>query len=369
MIENGAVHIKKGGVYILSNHTFIVENRMGNARQEKMAYNERANAGKEVPMAIVKLAPAYKDYIWGGTKLKELYGKVTDTDPVAESWELSTHPDGCSEVVTGPDAGMSLDKYIEKHGRHILGKDCEKFDRFPILIKFIDALQPLSIQVHPDNEYALEHEHEYGKTEMWYILDCDPDAFLYFGVKESITKEEFRRRIEDNTLLEVLRAVPVHKGDVFFIKAGTIHAIGAGIQICEIQQNSNSTYRVYDFGRVGKDGKPRPLHIDKAVDVSILEPIEQNFRPDGDYVDDGQACTILLGSCEYFTTFETSLHGRVTIDVDDESFASIIVTEGSAIIENDGTELHANKGDSIFITAGSGKVDVTGNCQYIYTIV
>ena len=205
-------------------------------------------------MAIVKLHPACKDYIWGGTKLKELYNKQTDMDPLAETWELSTHKDGQSEVVTGDDAGKTLSQYIEDKGWKVLGTECRDMKRFPVLIKFIDAKQPLSIQVHPDDEYAWRVEGEPGKTEMWYILDAEPDAFLYFGVKRHTDREEFRKAIEDGTVLDLLRAVPVHKGDVFFIKSGTIHAIGAGIQICEIQQNSNTTYRVYDFGRVGKEG-------------------------------------------------------------------------------------------------------------------
>lgn len=318
-------------------------------------------------MAIIQLQPAFKDYLWGGTKLKENYNKVTDLDIVAESWELSVHKDGASVVASGPYKGLTFPEYLEKKGKKVLGTNCEKFDRFPILIKFIDALQPLSIQVHPDNEYALRVEGEYGKTEMWYILDCEPDASLYFGVNLEISKEEFRQRIEDNTLLDVLKVVPVHKGDVFFIKAGTIHAIGAGIQICEIQQNSNTTYRVYDFGRVGKDGKPRELHIDKAIDVSNLTPIESDFKPCGPHVEDEEAETAMLASCEYFTTFETTVHGKVSIDVDEESFGSIIVTEGECTITNGEDVIHARKGDSIFADAGSGLVTIEGNCQYIYT--
>ena len=316
---------------------------------------------------MIQLQPAFKDYLWGGTKLKENYNKQTDLDIVAESWELSVHKDGASVVADGPYKGLTFPEYLEKKGKSVLGTDCEKFDRFPILIKFIDALQPLSIQVHPDNEYALRVEGEYGKTEMWYILDCEPDSFLYFGVNKAISKEEFRERIENNTLLEVLKVVPVHKGDVFFIKAGTIHAIGAGIQICEIQQNSNTTYRVYDFGRVGKDGKPRELHIDKAIDVSNLTPIESDFKPCGARIEDGEGETVMLATCEYFTTFETTVHGKVTIDVDESSFGSIIVVEGECVIRNEGDTIHAKKGDSIFVDAGSGAVEIEGNCQYIYT--
>lgn len=204
---------------------------------------------------------------------------------------------------------------------------------------------------------------------MWYILDCEPDSFLYFGVNKEITKEEFERRIHDNTLLDVLKAVPVHKGDVFFIKSGTIHAIGAGIQICEIQQNSNTTYRVYDFGRVGKDGKPRELHIQKAIDVSNLSPIESDFKPCGPEEKNGDCDTARLATCEYFTTYESTLNGTTTLYVDDESFGSILLIEGNATIENDGTTLEVNKGDSVFIDANSGDVKITGNCQWIYSRV
>lgn len=318
-------------------------------------------------MSIIQLEPAFKDYIWGGTKLKEKYNKHTDLDIVAESWELSVHKDGASTVASGEYKGLSFPEYLEKKGKQVLGTDCEKFDRFPILIKFIDALQPLSIQVHPDNEYALRVEGEYGKTEMWYILDCEPDSFLYFGVNREITKEEFRKRIEDNTLLEVLKAVPVHKGDVFFIKAGTIHAIGAGIQICEIQQNSNTTYRVYDFGRVGKDGKPRELHIDKAIDVSNLLPIESDFKACGPESTDAGSRTVKLASCEYFTTYETTVDTKTTIHVDQSSFVSIIVIEGECTITNGDTVIQARKGDSIFADAGSGDVTIEGKCQFIKT--
>ena len=167
---------------------------------------------------------------------------------------------------------MTLAEYIAEQGKGILGTDCEKFEDFPILTKLIDAKDNLSIQVHPSNEYALEHEHQYGKTEMWYILDCEPGAFLYYGFDHAITKEEFERRIQDNTLTEVLNAAPVHKGDVFFNPSGTLHAICRGIVIAEIQQNSNVTYRVYDYGRVGADGKPRALHIRQALDVTQLTP-------------------------------------------------------------------------------------------------
>ncbi|MFV0381045.1 MAG: type I phosphomannose isomerase catalytic subunit [Breznakia sp.] len=178
-------------------------------------------------------------------------------------------------ITTGEYAGETFIEYLSIMGKSIWGENAQHFDQFPIFIKFIDAQEALSIQVHPDDEYALRVEHEYGKNEMWYIVDCEPGSFLYYGVNQNLSKEEFMKHIKEDTILNVLNKVEVKKGDCFFIKAGTIHAIGAGCLICEIQQNSNSTYRVYDFGRVGVNGKPRELHIQEAVDVSCLTPSEK----------------------------------------------------------------------------------------------
>ncbi|MDD7280722.1 MAG: class I mannose-6-phosphate isomerase, partial [Erysipelotrichaceae bacterium] len=300
-------------------------------------------------MSIIKLNPAFKDYLWGGTKLKENFGKKTDLDIVAESWELSVHPDGPSTVASGEYEGKTLPEYLDIVGKGVLGTKGNAFENFPILIKFIDAKGSLSIQVHPDNEYALRVEHEYGKTEMWYIMDCEPGAFLYYGVNKAITKEEFKERIENNTLLDVLKAVPVHKGDVFFIPSGTIHAIGAGIQICEIQQNSNSTYRVYDFGRVGKDGKPRELHIQKAIDVSNLNPMESDFKPCGPTTIQGDAKVTMMATCHEFTTYVVDVDGQTTWNVDDESFGSVIVLDGSLTISANGQSVQLDKGQTAFI--------------------
>lgn len=211
-------------------------------------------------MSILKLKPSCKDYIWGGSRLKKEYGIGYDGEVLAEAWELSCHPDGPSYIVNSRYAGKTLQQYIDEEGKEVLGTHCRRFRDFPILTKFIDAKDNLSIQVHPDNRYALKNEGQYGKTEMWYVMDAGKDAFLYYGFKKEISREEFARRIQEDTLLEVLNAVPVQKGDVLFIESGTIHAIGKNILIAEIQQNSNITYRVYDYGRVGKDEKKRPAH-------------------------------------------------------------------------------------------------------------
>ena len=298
-------------------------------------------------MPMLKLKPACKDYLWGGDRLRTDFGVESDLHPLAEAWVLSCHPDGPSTIVEGPDAGRTLADYIAEKGKGILCTDCEKFEDFPILTKLIDAKGNLSIQVHPSDEYALEHEHQYGKTEMWYILDCEPGAFLYYGFDHAISKEEFERRIQDNTLTEVLNAAPVHKGDVFFIPSGTLHAICQGIVIAEIQQNSNVTYRIYDYGRVGADGKPRQLHIRQALDVTQLTPpTPQDFGPH-------------LGQCEYFTV---DVHdGSWGEEACEKSFVSLLVVEGEGTVACGGETMAVKKGDSLFLPAGSGAFTVTGD--------
>ncbi len=321
-------------------------------------------------MKAIKLNPAFKDYLWGGTKLRDEYGKKCDLDKVAESWELSCHKDGCSVVADGEYAGLTLPQYIEKAGKAVLGTDCEKFEYFPILIKLIDAKQNLSVQVHPDNDYAMRVEGEYGKTEMWYVVDCEPGAGLLYGFKHEISKEEFRRRIEDNTLLEVTNRVEVHPGDVFFIEAGTLHAIGEGILIAEIQQNSNTTYRVYDYGRVGADGKPRQLHIEKAIDVTRLAPTTRPCgRPQAKPEAFDGGSVLPLASCDYFTVKEMEVTSHAALMADEKSFHSLLLLDGSLTLSMGGEKLEMKKGDSVFVPAGSGDYTLTGKGRLILTTV
>ena len=315
-------------------------------------------------MSVIKLKPAFKDYLWGGTRLRDEYGKDCDFDKVAESWELSCHKDGNSIVANGECAGMTLAEYIEKNGQSVLGTNCERFENFPILIKLIDAKDNLSVQVHPDNEYAMRVEGEYGKTEMWYIVDCDEGATLLYGFKNEISKDEFAERIANNTLLEVTNAVPVKKGDVFFIEAGTLHAIGKGILIAEIQQNSNTTYRIYDYGRVGKDAKRRELPVEKAKDVTTLGPAKAYPETP---VEQKDGYTIkLLSKCDYFTTYRVNVESKAVLEADEKSFNSILVLDGQPeIIADDAVK--AKKGDSVFVTAGTGKYAIEGKCEFILT--
>lgn len=313
-------------------------------------------------MSILKLKPSCKDYLWGGKRLKEEYEKEYDGDILAETWELSCHPDGPSYIANGPYAGKTLQQYIQQEGKAVLGTHCRRFRDFPILIKFIDARDNLSIQVHPDNGFALKHEGQYGKTEMWYVMDAGNDAFLYYGFKREISKEEFAERIKKDTLLEVLHAVPVQKGDVLFIESGTIHAIGKDILIAEIQQNSNVTYRVYDYGRVGKDGKKRDLHIEEALAVTKRVPI---LKDNSSYPH--------VADCDYFTVDKLNLDGNVMKKmegtVSDDSFASILILEGEGRISDTDEVLNFKKGDSFFLSAGSGSYTVEGACDALITTI
>lgn len=306
-----------------------------------------------------------KDYLWGGTRLKDEYGKETDLAKVAESWELSCHEAGLSVIASGPEKGKSLKVWLEEQGEAVLGKKAAAFDYFPLLIKLIDAKGDLSVQVHPDNEYALRVEGEYGKTEMWYIVDCEPGASLLYGFKEKISQEEFQRRIEDNTLLEVCNKVPVHKGDVFFIESGTLHAIGAGILICEIQQNSNTTYRIYDYGRVGADGKPRELHVDKALEVTKLEPPTRGTKPLADVDIFPHMDVKLLADCEYFKVYHSNLHGESFLHAGVDSFQSLTVLEGAMKLSWGKENMTLAKGNTVFVPAGLGSYQLSGQAEFI----
>lgn len=287
------------------------------------------------------LKPVIKDYIWGGRKLIDDYGFECDKDIAAEGWMLSCHPDGTNTVLNGEFKGMRFDEVLSVWG---------ETEKFPILIKLIDACDRLSVQVHPADEYALKNEGEFGKTEMWYIVDCDEGAKLAYGFNREIDKTEFERRIKDNTLDEVINYVPVHRGDVFFISAGTLHAIGAGILIAEIQQNSNTTYRVSDYGRLGADGKPRALHVEKALDVTETVPPRHPFGNIGEKRELDFGTLRPLADCEYFKTYALSLERECEMKA--VSFLSILVLSGELNISYDGGVIAAKRGDSVYVPQG-----------------
>ena len=304
-----------------------------------------------------------KDYIWGGTRLRELFGK----ESLAESWELSCHPDGECIIDGGEFDGMKLSEFISSHPEAV-SSSFGSGDSFPVLVKLIDAKNDLSVQVHPCDEYAHKYENDNGKTEMWYIISAEPGAELVYGFKERITKEEFRKAVEDNTLMDKVNRVPVKQGDVFFIEPGTLHAIGKGILIAEIQQSSNVTYRVYDYGRLGADGRPRQLHIEKALEVTNTEPADHR-RPVYGMELDG-VVTQLLADCNYFIVNRHRIIKEAVFAADKSSFAHILVIGGS------GGELAAGNyrlgltmGTSVFVPAGTGAYAIKGNCDVIITTI
>lgn len=296
---------------------------------------------------VYKLVPEYKDYLWGGEKLKTDYGKQTDKTPCAESWELSLNPHGLTKVEDGKTLAEVLTP--EK-----TGKNCEKFEFFPVLIKFIDAKQNLSVQVHPSDDYALKYENSYGKTESWYIVEAEEGAGIYCGFKRDTNKEEFLQSLASGEVENLLNFIPVKKGDCYFIPSGTVHAIGAGCLILEIQQNSDLTYRVYDYNRRGADGKLRELHVDKAVKVINFNKYEPKLFASGEN-------PRVITECDYFRSRELVLNGGFT-EKNANSFTCVTVTDGSGEISGE----KFVKGDSFFVCAdteytlkGTGKVILT----------
>jgi len=400
--KNDTVSVPIGVPHRVSNLTdsnvIIIETGIGEimseAEFEKKKDTDFVNIDEDSSLVsipdIMRLEPAFKDNLWGGTKLRTVFGKKCDYDVIGESWELSAHPDGQSVIASGIFTGMYFGEFIEKYGHDVVGWKSSSLDRFPVLIKFIDAKKDLSIQIHPDDDYALEIENEFGKNEMWYVVDCEPGAFLYCGLKKDSSKEEIRERIENNTITDILNKIEVHKGDCVMVKAGTIHAIGAGILICEIQQNSNCTYRMYDYDRKDKFGNKRELHIDKAIDVVDVKKYKP-FISDNKDVPEGAE---VLVSCKYFECYKYFLGsdaaeadhasdiedncyntenvrntGKVNISVDAMSFRSVIVIDGSGKIAVGNNTMDYKAGDSFFVTAGEKVINLEGTGTVIVTKV
>ena len=303
----------------------------------------------------LKLAPAVKEIIWGGDKLKKEYNKKADFDKVAESWELTVRKDGMNVIENGEYAGMTLGEYFEKGTYSLIGKGYDG-DRFPLLIKFIDARDSLSIQVHPADEYSLKNENEFGKTEMWYIVDCDEGSYLIIGTKPDYTPEAYDEAVKNGTVEELFIHQPVKPGEVYFIPAGLVHAIGAGILICEIQQNSNVTYRVFDFNRLGKDGKPRELHVEKARDVI------ENHSPEAiermQFACASERTPSLLAACDKFKVNKYDFT-ELTLTASEDSFLSLTFLEGEGEIGFEGEKYPFAKGETYYMPAGMGEFTVS----------
>ena len=384
-------------------------------------------------MAIGKIHPACKQYLWGGEKLIREYGISSPKTPLAEAWVLSAHPDGDSRISFSDESrfsegaassegaessvgtessegrfffegescshGESFADYLKSHPEAVgsLGK---AFPFFPTLIKLIDAKKALSIQVHPDDSFALSREGQYGKTEMWIVLEREEGAFLYFGFQKDYTEEEIRRAIEEENFPSLLCKVMVEPGDVFFIPAGTVHAIGAGILLAEVQQNSNLTYRVYDYGRKDAQGNTRELHVEKALDVMDRKQLsscrQEAFKKQGTKAAGKDVYLERIGSCEYFTVDRLFLEdnafysGKLT----KESFLSLLVLEGEGVLteetkccedmhQESSTEYKqekcsfagkkeqrfVKKGESYFLPAEEGQWSLKGTGKFLLTFL
>lgn len=313
------------------------------------------------------LAPVYKDYIWGGERLKKDFGKDTDLSPLAESWELACHKDGTNRVINGECAGRTLQSIIEEHPS-IVGEKVGGSNLLPVMVKLIDANDDLSVQVHPDDDYAAKTGCGCGKSEMWYVLDAEENAEIIYGFIETVTKIEFETSIKNGSLMGIVNRVKVKKGDVYFTKAGTLHAIGKGTLVAEIQQNSNTTYRVYDYGRKGKDGKHRPLHIEDALNVTVLEKTCQP-KIKLNYIETNGHIETLLTECPYFRSKLIKLKGEINLFAGRESFHHLLCTESYGVFEWKGTKISLKKGDSLLVPAGCGEYTITGTLEYILTEV
>lgn len=291
----------------------------------------------------------------GRKKIRDIYGVNCDYETLAESWLLSVHPDGQSIVASGKHKGMRLGEYLSVMGKETLGWKCSPLQTFPLLVKLIDANKNLSIQVHPNDEYALQHENESGKNEMWYVIDAEPGAGLYVGFNRTVNRDEVRQRIKDNSIIEILNFYPTKPGDVFFIPTGTIHAIGEGNLICEIQQSSNCTYRLYDYNRKDKYGRPRKLHLESALDVLDFSKYELE-----DFKRSDKGTGVVLTQCKYFEVTIYEVNGQTKIQIDDSRFYSIVCIKGNGTLKLLDAEMDISSGESIFIPAVTATLKIQG---------
>lgn len=316
----------------------------------------------------MKLRPCYKDYLWGGTRLKHEFGKTDAPDIAAESWELASHPDGESRIWDGSFAGKTIAELGQMDRAGFWGSEC-RTAHFPLLVKLIDARQALSVQVHPSDQTALVEHGEQGKAEMWYVVDCEPQAFIYYGFSQTVTRTEFLDRAGDGSICQVLNRVPVAKGDVFYILPGTIHAIGAGIVIAEIQQNSNTTFRAYDYQRRGADGALRPLHLERAAAVLDYTPVvPQECRANSGVFFPAFTMAEMF-SCRYFRAYRLDVRETAVMRCDGRSFQHVLCVEGGGTIQTEAGTYPFGRGDSFFLPAAMGEYEIKGKCRVLLSRV
>lgn len=313
----------------------------------------------------LKLEGCVKSAIWGGQLLAQKYNKHTNDTNIGESWELTCREHEKSVIKNGSFEGKTINDYIEACGKEVIGKDFDG-DRFPLLIKLLNSATPLSVQVHPNDDYALKHHGEYGKTEMWYIMEAGEESELVIGTK-GYERDSFEAAAKSGKLDSLLPHVRVKPGDCFFIPSGLVHAIGSDILLCEVQQNSDITYRVYDYDRVDANGKRRELHLENALDV--IRDFEDNeidkLAFSSGKVTPCSSEAELIVACDSFAVEKLAVDSFADMLCTDESFLSLTITRGEGSIEYNGDSYTFSAGDTYFIPAGLGSFKIKGNTELI----
>ena len=327
----------------------------------------RSDLSQPVPFL---LHPAAKDYLWGGTRLNDDFSKRIASDIVAETWECSTHPDGVSIAASGEWIGMPLDEILRAHPEY-LGNHANGATELPVLVKLIDAKRDLSVQVHPSDDFAREHENgQNGKTEMWYVMDAEPDSRIAYGLHHPIGRELFLKAVEDGSVEKYLQMVPVRKNDLFFIPPGTVHAIGAGCLIAEIQQSSNLTYRLYDYNRTDRNGKKRQLLLEKGLAVANLDAMPEPRQPMRLLRYSGGTASELLCRCRYFQVervlVNTEQHREMAVfHASPDSFEIFLFLNGCGSLFCKDSMVQIFKGDCVFIPAGSADIRLHARTEFL----
>ncbi|NMI03003.1 class I mannose-6-phosphate isomerase [Paenibacillus sp. SZ31] len=310
----------------------------------------------------LQFQPEFKERVWGGRALEQ-FGLTPPEGHIGEGWMIADHPNGTTKVLNGALAGKGLDEVREQLGTEWLGTKgvSEKGGRFPLLIKLLDCNDDLSVQVHPTDDYEALPPGELGKTEMWYVLDAKPGAHIIYGLNEGVDRATLKEALENGTVMDTLRQVPVEAGDTFFIPAGTVHALCAGVVVAEIQQNSDTTYRIYDYNRPGLDGKPRELHVEDSLNVTAYEgagasTMKTNNATPGEW--------LKLAKCPYFVVEKGIVTERWELSTNPDSFTILVVCEGEGTLswahaESDNIELKA--GQCYLLPANLGSYTLDGN--------
>ncbi|PYI53009.1 type I phosphomannose isomerase catalytic subunit [Paenibacillus flagellatus] len=310
----------------------------------------------------LRFKPEMKERVWGGRALEQ-FGLSLPDGPIGEGWMIGDHPNGTTKVINGELAGLGLDEVRERYGKSVFGaKGYAVNGRFPLLVKLLDCNDDLSVQVHPGNEYAGLPEGELGKTEMWYVLDAKPGAKIIYGLNPGVTRESMARAIADNRIMDCLQVVEVSAGDSFYIPAGTVHALCAGVLVAEIQQNSDTTYRLYDYGRLGLDGKPRELHIEDSLNVTAYEGsgatrMKTDVRAANDW--------LRIAASPYFIVEKGVTSGRWTLSAAPDSFTILVVCEGTGTLEWADGSLELERGACFLLPADLPEYALNGEATVL----